>query len=290
MQKLSGGEWWTSLNSDFGAPTMDGKDLKDLPTAHAELVSILPAPSTSASKPDPTLPIPTLGTFASKKPPGPKVKALGPRRTSCGRFLDYGPYASFAPSFEGEGVEVGRRALGETVWRWHQRSRAAETEKYKPTSIVEVHEVEDVVMDEVQEVSPTSAVDMAKVTEDSLEGLLPPDEIVAIKAAMGTLELENMVHELLERNRRALGRLVELQRTRLGAEGGGSSVVEEGSEEWDTGVCYPNTVVERVLNTNTIFHSSGNTEFFNYTGFFTAKVIKRHFRYSSSYPSCIRPA
>src|SRR6202044_3682340 len=48
MQKLSGGEWWTSINSDLGAPTVDGKALKDLPTGHAELVAILPSPSTSA--------------------------------------------------------------------------------------------------------------------------------------------------------------------------------------------------------------------------------------------------
>jgi hypothetical protein len=238
MQKLSGGEWWTSINSEFGASSEDGRALKDLPTAHAELVAILPSPSTSA-KPDLSVPVPTLGSYA-KKPLGPKSRLMGPRRTSCGSFLDYGLFTSFAPSFEGEGVEVGRTGLGETLWRWEERKRAREIERSKPGSVVEIGEVD---MDTLnsQEISMNSVSeeaaneDLAKGTEDGLEGLLPAYEVAAIKAALGTLELEGAVNELLERIRRALIRLEELQRLRLGGEDGGSSQVEMGSEEWDTG-------------------------------------------------------
>ena len=242
MQKLSGGEWWTSINSEFGAPSVDGKALKDLPTAHAELVAILPSPSTFASRPDLTVPIPNLGSYA-KKPPGPKSRLMGPRRTSCGSFLDYGPYTSFAPSFEGEGVEVGRMTLGETVWRWEERKRERQIETFKIGTIVETGEevTEDVNMDEFQnesmdEVSETAShKDIVNAAEDGLEGLLPPNEVATIKAALCTLELEDAVNELLERNRRALTRLEQLQRLRIDVEDGGSSVAEEGSEEWDTG-------------------------------------------------------
>lgn len=107
-------------------------------------------------------------------------------------------------------------------------------------SLVEIgNKVEDVDMDDVQEVSPTEAVFVAKTAEEELEGLLPPAEIAAIKATLNTLELEDAVHELLERNKRALVRLEELQRLRLGSESGGSSQVEEGSDEWDTGKWSP---------------------------------------------------
>jgi hypothetical protein len=245
MQKLSGGEWWTSINFDFGATSVDGKTLKDLPTAHAELVAILPSPSTFASKLDPSVSIPNLGSYV-KKTPGPKSRLMGSRRTSCGSFLDYGPYASFAPSFEGEGVEVGRMALGETVSRWEERKRERQMERSKPGSIVEIEEdvAEDIDMDDLPEVimdgvpEAASNENMANAAEDGLEGLLPPNEVAVIKAALGTLELEDAVNELLERNRRALARLEELQRLRITSEDGGSSEVEEGSEEWDTGKCF----------------------------------------------------
>lgn len=241
MQKLSGGEWWTSLNSEFAPPFLDGKSLKDLSTAHAELVAILPSPSTSASKPDPGIPIPNLGSYATNKHLWPKAKALGPRRASCGKFLDYGPYASFAPSYEGDGVEVGRRGLGETIWRWEEQ-RMGRTFGLAQGSIAEVEKViDDVQMDDVQETSSNGIhqnvldENVAEATAEMLEGLLPPAEVAAIKATLDTLELEDAIDELLERNRRALIRLEELQRLRLGSENGGTSVVEEGSEEWDTG-------------------------------------------------------
>jgi len=134
-------------------------------------------------------------------------------------------------------------ALGETIWRWQERRREKELQGFKSGIIVEIGEdvAEDVNMDDLQDVSmddvpeAMSNGNAAKATEDGLEGLLPPDQIAVIKAAIDTLELEDAVNELLDRNRRALARLEELQRLRIDSEDGGSSEVEVGSEEWDTG-------------------------------------------------------
>jgi hypothetical protein len=49
--------------------------------------------------------------------------------------------------------------------------------------------------------------------------------------------LENAVQSLLERNRKALERLYELQIKRLCQED--APAVEEGSEEWETGTYSP---------------------------------------------------
>lgn len=242
MQKLSGTEWWTSLNSDSGAhPAMDNRSINELSTAHAELVAILPSPSTSASAPDPTITIPTLGSY-TKKVLMPRARSIGPRRTSCGAFLDYGPFSSFAPSFEGEGVEVGRFGLGETIWRWEERRRERALQRYKTGTITELGDEAtsgDVEMDDAQELGAEGIAPLLAngdiSQEASLEGLLPPENVASIMAALGTLELEEGVTELLERNRKALLRLEELQRIRLGADGGAISEVEEASEEWDVG-------------------------------------------------------
>lgn len=273
MQKLSGGEWWTSLNSNLGTFSADSKALKDISTAHAELVAILPTPSASQSDPKP--PIPTLGAY-NKKALGPKVKFIGPRRISCGAFLDYGPYASFAPTFEGEGVEVGRVGLGETVWRWGERRKERILERFQRGSIVEVaDEKEDIPMVDEQEVNtgdlpPASPAGDTTSSDGVLDGLLPPEEVAVIKAALDTLELEEAVSELLERNRKALIRLEELQRKRLGSDGGGSSEVAEGSEEWDTGKLSSTEFRYRIL----IFsYSTGNIKLLDNLGLNPSQII-----------------
>jgi hypothetical protein len=70
--------------------------------------------------------------------------------------------------------------------------------------------------------------------EEVLDGLLSKEQIASLKSVFKSLELENAVQELLDRNTKALRRLEELQRQRLMKEGG-FHAVEEGSEEWDTG-------------------------------------------------------
>ena len=64
---------------------------------------------------------------------------------------------------------------------------------------------------------------------------VPPEQVAALKEALGSLALEKAVQKLLERNQRALVRLGELQRLRMAAHPAGGAP-EEGSEEWDTGV------------------------------------------------------
>lgn len=228
VQHLPTGDWWTSLDSEFPSPS-DSKPLTDLPTGHAELAGILPSPSTSGSAREKT-----LADYVHPK----SLAALqmpGPRRVSCGKFLDYGPYATFAPTYDQDGTEVGCQALGEVIWR--QRREAGLKEKVwgKRRAI---------------EASQASGGDGALTTQaaseagkeyegyefdNALKSLLPAEEVARIKAALGSLELEQAVQELLNKNARALLRLQRMQRLRLGADGGGSSKVDEGSEEWDTG-------------------------------------------------------
>ncbi|KAF9455690.1 hypothetical protein BDZ94DRAFT_1315965, partial [Collybia nuda] len=216
VQHLPSGDYWTSLNSDADLTTA----LKDLPTAQAELVAILPTPP-----PKPTNSVPTLAAYRSTKPL-PALKPLpAQRRVTTGAFLDYGPWASFAPVFDQDAQIVGQRELGEVIYGWEQRKKEKlEMWRQRLESTATIEEVPPV----TQKSAPP------EVVHAELEQLLAPDEVDAIKTALGCLELENAVQELLERNRRALARLEELQYLRLTAEDGENSTAKEGSEEWDT--------------------------------------------------------
>lgn len=238
MQRLPFGTWWTSLNSDL-VPA-DTKPLKDLSTANAELVAILPLPSAPApaeSDAVDTSPI-TLASYVPKEPPGGKPKILGARRVSCGTFLDYGPYATFAPVFEQDGVEVGRSAMGELYCRWEDRKKTWSSEHTCATQQPS---------DQVAESPQPNGVAIENDDQVSLEGLFSSDQITLLKQALGSLELEAAVHELLERNANALKRLEELQNKRL-TKPGEFTPVEEGSEEWDTGQYHCPVDMMRVLN------------------------------------------
>lgn len=220
MQKLPTGDYWTSLNSDA---TVDSKELKDLPIGYAELVAILPSIAPCFS----SLSTPTLGSYKPKKPLAPRPKLPQPRQVSCGAFLDYGPFTSFAPSFDQAGVEIGRAQLGEVVWGKQDRKRARK-------AVVEQHIEDDNGDIEMLDVGGSTERSIVSV-EEALTGLFPKEQIEVVKSTVASLELEETVQELLERNRRALGRLEELQIARLASEGGGTSEVNVGSEEWDTG-------------------------------------------------------
>ncbi|KAH7914449.1 hypothetical protein BJ138DRAFT_1079332 [Hygrophoropsis aurantiaca] len=241
MQRLPTGTWWTSLNSDL-VPA-DGKGLQDLLTANAELVAVLPSASSQENPSDGSsitpiaLSVPTLGSYAPKKPPGHKSRLPGPRRVGCGSFLDYGPFASFAPAFEQDGVEIGRSTLGEVYSRWEDRKRMHGREKVR---LSERLELEDAPMQGIQGggardmsdcIDPN--LDMAGPPDDlnDLDGLLTPEQTASLKGALGNLQLEDAVQELLDRNSRALKRLEELQALRLKASS--FVAVEEGSEEME---------------------------------------------------------
>ncbi|KAI6032069.1 hypothetical protein BKA83DRAFT_4209559 [Pisolithus microcarpus] len=217
MQRFPSGSWWTSLSSDL-VPS-DEKAVTDLQTANAELVAVLPSPSDAAllstSPPDAKPSLTTLGAYGTKKPPGTKQKLPGPRRVSCGSFLDYGPYASFGPSFEQDGVEVGRWTLGEVYWSWEERKRRWSEERLSSSTDNDKDNISP-------EVSGTHIVDPSLsngvlADEDSFEGLFSKEQIRLLKGALGNLEIE----------------AANFQNQRL-MKPGGFTPVEEGSEEWET--------------------------------------------------------
>ncbi|KAF8845437.1 hypothetical protein BDN67DRAFT_1065294 [Paxillus ammoniavirescens] len=233
LQRLPSGTWWTSLSSNL-VPS-DGKPLKDLPTANAELVAVLPSlsgttpPEATAGSTSPSTDTPsiTLGSYVPKKPPGYKPKLPGPRRVSCGTFLDYGPYASFAPVFEQDGVEVGRSTIGELFWRWEDRKKRWAEEQTAALPQASDDCLKSPLLNGVDKPEELGMLD----DEEFLEGLFSSEQIALLKQALG-LELEAAVQELLERNAKAFKRLEELQNQRL-CKPGGFTPVEEGSEEWD---------------------------------------------------------
>ena len=235
MQKLPSGEWWSSLNSDIAS--LDGADLKNLSVAHAELVAILPSvppPEASGSS------IPTLGSL-SRKLHNKKPTLPGPRHLSTGSFLDYGPNASFSPSFEQDGVEVGQFALGEVLWSRLRRRRLEFSSKSgtlhnpPPSAVTEDVQMTEDSRDGHGSQQSDDQIVLGDAQEIALDPQFEPDQAASVKDFMGALELEVAIQELLDRNNRAIARLEELQTQRLGRENGGTSRVEVGSEEWDLG-------------------------------------------------------
>ncbi|KAH0590225.1 hypothetical protein H2248_000397 [Termitomyces sp. 'cryptogamus'] len=198
VQHLPAHDYWTSLNND--ADLADA--LTALPTAHAELVAILPTPQSHTYS--------TLASYASTANVQ-SIKPLPQQRTvSTGSFLDFGPWAGFAPTFDHDGEVVGRNELALALYA--RRTKPCGSVHESTPGEIEVHTRE--------------SVDL----ENELRELFPPEEAAAVKSALDTLELENAAQELLDRNRRALIRLEHLQVERIINDG----ELEEGSEEWDT--------------------------------------------------------
>ncbi|KAJ8091364.1 hypothetical protein PM082_015082 [Marasmius tenuissimus] len=232
VQHLPQGDYWTSLNSSTSSDS--SRELRDLPNGHADLVAILP----SARPSKPVSSIPTLGSYHTKVLPS-YAKLPAQRSISRGSFLDYGPYTSFAPSFDQDGTEVGRQELGELYLAREERRKErarrlmewAESREKEKSLDVSVTAGEGNDVDVAETKIPTGS---SSNLEEALQDLLPAHEVNSIKESLGSLELELAVQELLDRNQKALNNLQELQFRRLVAEGGGSSQVEEGSEEWDT--------------------------------------------------------
>lgn len=234
VQRLPNGEWWTSLNLD--ALEADNKSLTDLNTGHADLVAILPSPSTSSKTP------PTLSSLEFKGKQASKMKPPGPRRISCGSFLDYGPYTSFAPTFESDGAEFGVVGVTNALWRQNEKQKMREkarilADRYRKklaTSTVASMEV-----DGVLESDPAEAADIIedreKEKQKELLSSIFGEDSESVQKLLDTLTCEENITSLLRNNVKALLRLEELQRSRLCGEGGGSSTVEEGSEEWTIG-------------------------------------------------------
>lgn len=230
VQRLPTGDYWTSTNSSYPSLALEGKDLTTTGTAYAELVSIFPSAPVSEYKP-------TLGSYIKKRPPVLGIEQEA-RRLSSGKFLDYGPFASFAPTFDQDGVEVGQRTLSEVVWYQQLDKRRNSVSALRKQMEGQEPAVATEEISEVIEVTnPFSAPLVVAESSDirpSLDGLLSPEQVAGVKKALGSLELERAVEELLQRNARALATLERLQAERLIGKDGYKDV-EVGSEEWDTG-------------------------------------------------------
>ena len=232
VQRLPSGDLWTSLDSDMVGP--DAKPLSQLGTGHAELVAVLP--SSSSSKP-----IPTLGDLHTNKKIQTRYKAPTTRHVSCGSFLNYGPYASFAPAFDNDGADVGRLGVSDVLWRRHEKGKAREKARILGDRLrakLALRAAENTQVEEVAEADPAEVreAELRKEAEkrrELLQKLFPPDE--AVEEVLDTLECEENVGELLLRNAKALVRLQELQEERLRGVNGGSKDVEVVSEEWNLG-------------------------------------------------------
>ena len=203
LQHLPSGDWWSSLAS-LASPSK-------LHTAKAELVAVLPSLSASENSAI------TLASYSSKAFTQKKTHHSH-RIVSTGAFLNYGLFSSFAPSFDQDIELVGRRELGQVLYYQEEKSRTWQS--LQDTSSIPQDRPDHPQNDDFD-------------SELDLDSLLPPDEVKLLKAALNSLELENSVQKLLERNQRALERLEELQSQRLTNHP--TSNAEEGSEEWDTG-------------------------------------------------------
>lgn len=218
----------------------------------------------------------------------------GLRHVSCGKFLDYGPYASFAPTFDQDGTEVGRYALGEVIWRQRQEASLREKTRGKRKAIesLQAADGDEVVLvgEEPQNAGvsvPETEIENAEELDKALQSLVPAEEVARIKAALGSLEMEQAVQELLDKNARALRRLQRLQRLRLGAEGGGSSKVEEESEEWDTGMHSSTTCIAFNLLMEGFGHSPGHLGLVNVAGLLETTDICRSSLEPSTRSTCV---
>lgn len=221
MQKLPSGEWWTSLDSEI---ISRGTDLKSLSTGHAELVAIFPAPSSSSLPPEPR----TLKHYTSSRTPSGTSTPVPPkhRYVSRGSFLDYGPYSSFAPTFDQGGREIGRAVYGEVLWRERRnrlRLKALKRKQLKEGNLPEV------IMEESG--STEQGLSSSEDWHETLKNFL---SVSSLKSALDDLEVQDSMQELLKRNAKALARLEELQLRRYG-DPSGFKPVEVGSEEWETG-------------------------------------------------------
>lgn len=289
VQHLPSGDWWSSASSSTPAVDGEAKDLKNLYTAKADLVAIFPTASASdiAYRH-------TLGDYVTKKPAGVSHhRPPPPRRVSCGKFLYYGPYASFAPSFDQDGVEVGRIAMGEVIYHQEMKRRLRALVKGKRRAFASRSEgsqgnTEDIAMQEASGESEAGPSEGPTELVKGIEALLPEEEVEAIKASLGTLEMEQAVEELLQRNAKALQRLEELQLARFSEQGTGSSIVEVGSEEWDVGMSHVPLVF--VMPLTGPAYSPRHLEFPGSTRVSQATPIQQRIRAVTPRPTTLRAA
>jgi hypothetical protein len=222
VQRLPTGDFWTSLNSEHVGS--DAKPLVEANTGYAELVAVLP--SASSSKPPPT-----LGDLHTNKVIQNRFKRLTSQQFSAGSFLDYGPNASFAPTFDSDSGDVGYHGISSILWRRHEKGKAREkarilSERIRMKMAAETQEKEkegvpvSMEVDDVEEVDSTMAkeAEQAKQKKDQkamLEKVIGQEGAEGLLMSLESLEREESISELLDKNARAIARLAYLQRDRM---------------------------------------------------------------------------
>ena len=226
VQRLPGGDWWSSSNTEReGEQGLTAAEAKELVKGQAELVSILP------SLPLPLSSLPTLGDLQPdvRRESRYKFKPLymHPRHVSSGTFLDYGPFSSFAPSFDSEGGEVGREGLGQVYMGRIEKRKIKEMRRRLLERIQREQTEEAVEPMETDTVKP----DLSAM-EELLSSLFPDQDLGGLSEALRLLQVEEDAAALLEKNARALERLNLLQTVRLR---NGWAPVTADSEEYKLG-------------------------------------------------------
>lgn len=250
VQHLPSVDYWSSLLHADQLP-------KNLNTANAELVAVLPAPSSSKDAQVPTLAAYSTKPLSQKKPP------LAQRRVTTTTFLDYGLFTSFAPTFDQDGEVVGKDELGQVLWQREQKKRI--TESLRRERLEGVGSIVDIT---AESTSQPPQPDQSPSLDLELDSLLAPEDVESIKSALNSLELEKSVQSLLDRNQRALERLEELQYQRLTKHP--TSNAEEDSEEWETGMPFlPSRHPQYLIS----IYSPVHTQLFDCTCILTSSVV-----------------
>lgn len=215
VQRLPTGDLWTSLNTEHVGS--DSKLLVDCEAGYAELVAVLP--TASSSKPS----LPTLGDLHSSKPVSSRVKHLTSQRISCGTFLDYGPYASFAPSFDSDSGDVGYNGVSSVLWRRHEKGKAREKARIlgeRMRQKIAQQASESMEVDGVEEVDSAEAKEKERARQyeamrASVEKVFGEEEAPEVLSIFDALEHEENVTELVNKTGEAIQRLAALQEERF---------------------------------------------------------------------------
>lgn len=197
---------------------------------HAELVSVLPTLPLAPSS------LSTLGELQTENRKDSRLRFrplyIHPRHLGTGSYLDYGPYASFAPSFDSEGAEVGQCGLGEILSRKLERKKvkdarrkliaklqADQDKEYKPFKKESSNAIEE-------------EEEKGFMIQELLSSIFPDQRDSDFKDILRNLQIEEGISQLLEKNAYAMERLNFLQSSRLRD---GFTPVKEDTEEWRLG-------------------------------------------------------
>lgn len=214
VQRLPTGDLWTSLNLEHVGS--DSKPLVDSEMGYAELVAVLPSASSSKSPP-------TLGNLHADKLVTNRHKPITSQRISCGSFLNYGPYASFAPSFDSDSGDLGFNAVSSVFWRRHEKGKAREKARIlgermrqklaqQASESMEVDGVEAIDPTETEEKERERRKEAQKALVEKVFGEEDASEVLAVFDA---LEREENISELVRRNGEAIHRMALLQQDRF---------------------------------------------------------------------------